>query len=30
VFLTQEYPFYDATCMEVMNRFERLIYEHLQ
>ncbi len=30
VFLTQELPFYDATTMDVMKRFERLIYEHLQ
>jgi CubicO group peptidase (beta-lactamase class C family) len=30
VFLVQVLPFYDATCMEVMNRFERLIYEHLE
>ncbi len=30
VFLTQEYPFYDATVMEVMKRFERLIYANLQ
>ncbi len=30
VLLIQVLPFYDATCMEVMKRFERLIYEHLQ
>lgn len=29
VFLTQELPFYDATTMDVMRRFERLIYQHL-
>ena len=30
VFLTQELPFYDATTMDVMRRFERLIYANLQ
>jgi methyl acetate hydrolase len=30
VFLTQEYPFYDATTMAVMKRFERLLYANLQ
>jgi len=30
VFLLQVLPFYDATCMEVMKQFERLIYENLQ
>ena len=30
VFLTQELPFYDATTMDVMKRFERLIYQNLQ
>ncbi len=30
VFLTQEYPFYDATIMGVMKRFERLLYQNLQ
>lgn len=30
VILTQVLPFYNATSMEVVNRFERLIYEHLQ
>ena len=30
VFLTQELPFYDAMTMEVMKRFERLLYANLQ
>jgi methyl acetate hydrolase len=30
VLFMQVLPFYDATCIEVMKRFERLIYEHLQ
>jgi methyl acetate hydrolase len=30
VFLTQVLPFYNATSMDVMKRFERLIYQHLQ
>ncbi len=30
VFLTQDLPFYNATTMEVMKRFERLIYANLQ
>ena len=30
VILTQVLPFYNATSMDVMNRFEKLIYEHLQ
>ena len=30
VMLTQVLPFYNATSMDVMKRFERLIYEHLQ
>jgi len=30
VILTQVLPFYNATSMDVMKRFERLIYEHLQ
>ena len=30
VILTQVLPFYNATSMEVMNRFEKLIYEYLQ
>jgi methyl acetate hydrolase len=30
VFLTQELPFYNSTNRDVMKRFERLIYEHLQ
>ncbi len=30
VFLTQELPFYDPRVMDVMHRFERLMYEHLQ
>lgn len=30
VFLTQEMPFYNATTMDVMKRFERLIYANLQ
>ena len=30
VVLTQVLPFYNATSMDVMTRFERLIYEHLQ
>ena len=30
VFLTQVLPFYNATSMDVMNRFERAMYEHLQ
>lgn len=29
VILTQVLPFYNATSMDVMKRFERLIYEHL-
>lgn len=29
VFLTQELPFYDATTMDVMRRFEHLIYANL-
>jgi len=28
--LTQVLPFYNAVSMDVVNRFERLIYEHLQ
>lgn len=30
VFLTQELPFYNATTMDVMKRFERLVYQNLQ
>src|SRR5712691_132791 len=30
VILTQVLPFYNATSMDVMKRFERLIYEHLR
>jgi methyl acetate hydrolase len=30
VILTQVLPFYNATSMDVMKRFENLIYEHLQ
>ncbi|MBS1812414.1 MAG: beta-lactamase family protein [Acidobacteria bacterium] len=30
VFLTQEMPFYNATTMGVMKRFERLLYQNLQ
>jgi CubicO group peptidase (beta-lactamase class C family) len=30
VILTQVLPFYNATSMDVMKRFEHLIYEHLQ
>jgi methyl acetate hydrolase len=30
VILTQVLPFYNATSMDVLKRFERLIYEHLQ
>jgi len=30
IFLTQKLPFYDATTMDVMRRFERLIYQNLQ
>ena len=30
VILTQVLPFYNAPSMDVMKRFERLIYEHLQ
>ena len=30
VILTQVLPFYNATSMDVVKRFERLIYEHLQ
>jgi methyl acetate hydrolase len=30
VILTQVLPFYNRTSMDVMNRFEKLIYEHLQ
>lgn len=30
VILTQVLPFYNATSMDVMKRFEKLIYEHLQ
>jgi methyl acetate hydrolase len=30
VMLTQVLPFYNATSMDVMKRFEHLIYEHLQ
>jgi CubicO group peptidase (beta-lactamase class C family) len=30
VYLTQVLPFYNATSMDVMRRFEHLIYEHLQ
>ena len=30
VILTQVLPFYNPTSMDVMNRFEKLIYEHLQ
>ena len=30
VILTQVLPFYNATSMDVMQRFEKLIYEHLQ
>jgi methyl acetate hydrolase len=30
VILTQVLPFYNATSMDVMTRFEKLIYEHLQ
>jgi methyl acetate hydrolase len=30
VYLTQVLPFYNATSMDVMKRFEHLIYEHLQ
>ena len=30
VMLTQVLPFYNATSMDVMKRFENLIYEHLQ
>jgi methyl acetate hydrolase len=30
VILTQVLPFYNATSMDVMKRFERSIYEHLQ
>jgi methyl acetate hydrolase len=29
VILTQVLPFYNATSMDVMKRFERLIYQHL-
>jgi CubicO group peptidase (beta-lactamase class C family) len=30
VFLTQDLPFYNATTMGVMKRFERLLYQSLQ
>jgi CubicO group peptidase (beta-lactamase class C family) len=30
VILTQVLPFYNATSMDVLKRFERLIYEHVQ
>jgi methyl acetate hydrolase len=30
VILTQVLPFYNATSMDVLTRFEKLIYEHLQ
>jgi CubicO group peptidase (beta-lactamase class C family) len=30
VFLTQVLPFYNAVNMDVMSRFEKLIYQHLQ
>ena len=30
VFLTQQLPFYDATTMEVLKRFERLLYANLE
>lgn len=30
VFLTQDLPFYNATTMGVMKRFERLLYQNLQ
>jgi CubicO group peptidase (beta-lactamase class C family) len=30
VILTQVLPFYNPTSMDVMNRFEKLIYEHLE
>ena len=30
VILTQVLPFYNATSMDVVKRFEKLIYEHLQ
>jgi CubicO group peptidase (beta-lactamase class C family) len=30
VFLTQTLPFYNATTMDVMNRFEKVVYERLQ
>ena len=30
IILTQVLPFYNATSMDVMKRFEKLIYEHLQ
>ena len=30
VILTQVLPFYNATSMDILNRFEKLIYEHLQ
>jgi CubicO group peptidase (beta-lactamase class C family) len=30
VYLTQVLPFYNATSIDVMRRFEHLIYEHLQ
>ena len=29
IYLTQVLPFYNATSMDVMKRFEKLIYEHL-
>jgi hypothetical protein len=29
VILTQVLPFYNETSMDVLKRFERLIYEHL-
>jgi methyl acetate hydrolase len=30
IIMTQVLPFYNPTSMDVMNRFERLIYEHLR
>jgi CubicO group peptidase (beta-lactamase class C family) len=30
VILTQVLPFYNATSMDVVKRFEKLIYEHVQ
>jgi hypothetical protein len=30
VILTQVLPFYNPTSMDVVKRFEKLIYEHLQ